>query len=128
MYYNIINILQQLSFIAIMIYVHHVFVMNTGYERWSLLGEIPRFSSNKVNNKDIRHFFITDISILDISHIISNLTVTHYSNYHKYKNIPERIYFPWQRFVVHEVTITFFCEYSKKAIPFERSERLTKTV
>jgi len=28
-YYNIINILQQLSFITIMISVHHVFVMNT---------------------------------------------------------------------------------------------------
>jgi len=43
------------TFIVIVIYVHHVFVMNTVYERWSFLGEIPRFSSNKVNNKDIRH-------------------------------------------------------------------------
>ncbi len=39
--YNIINI----SFIDIMI-----------YERRSLLGEIPRFSSNKVNDKSICHF------------------------------------------------------------------------
>jgi len=45
--YNILNILQQLSFIVIMIYVHLVFMMNTGYERWSLLGEIPRLSRNK---------------------------------------------------------------------------------
>jgi len=43
------------TFIVIMIYVHHVFVMNTVYEGWTLLGEIPRFSSNKVNNKDILH-------------------------------------------------------------------------
>jgi hypothetical protein len=56
--YNIINIVQQLSFIAIMIYIHHVFVINTGYERWSLLGEIPRFSSNKVNNKRHSPFYL----------------------------------------------------------------------
>jgi hypothetical protein len=43
------------TFIVIMIYAHHVFVMNTMYERWSLLGKIPRLSSNKVNKKDIRH-------------------------------------------------------------------------
>ena len=49
--------------------------MNTMYERWSLLGEIPRFSSNKVINKASTILFITDISILDISTIISNLTV-----------------------------------------------------
>jgi len=52
------------TFIVIMIYVHHVFAMNTVYERWSLLGEIPRFSGNKV----------TDISILYISSIISHPT------------------------------------------------------
>ncbi len=43
------------TFIVIMIYVHHVFAMNTVYERWSLLGEIPRQRGNKVKKKDIRH-------------------------------------------------------------------------
>jgi len=53
-FYNIINILHfihrdyyYISFIEIMI-----------HERWSLLGEIPRFSSNKVSNKSIRHFYL----------------------------------------------------------------------
>jgi len=50
------------TFIVIMIYVHHVFVMNTVYERWSLL-----------TTKTSAILFITDISILDISSIRSNL-------------------------------------------------------
>ncbi len=65
------------TFIVIMIYVHHVLVMNTVYGRWSLLGEIPRLSSNKVNKKDIRHLIYYRISILDICSIISLLTHQH---------------------------------------------------
>ncbi len=54
--------------------VHHVFVMNTGYERWSLLSRFQGSPVIKLTTKTFTILFIADISILDISHLISNPT------------------------------------------------------